>query len=109
MSSLVLAVILALPSADPAPTRAQIAQWVKDLGDNNFEVREAASKRLWQAGEAAEPAVLEALKSDDAEVRRRAGELAEKFRWGIYPDTPPKVLDLIGRYRNGDENAKLGV
>jgi predicted Zn-dependent protease len=108
MVLLVPAASVAQPAAKP-PTREQIAQWVKELGDDNFEVREEAAKKLWEAGEVAEEAVREATKSSDAEVKRRAKELTEKFRWGIYPNTPPKVLDLISRYQAGDENAKLAV
>jgi len=99
---------LAQPAAKP-PTKDQIARWIKELGDDNFDVRESASKKLWEAGEAAEAAVGEAVKSSDAEVARRAAELADKFRWGIYPDTPPKVLALVGRYQAADEGGKLGV
>lgn len=111
----VLAAVLLLPAtslaqpAPKAPTKEQIAQWVKELGDNDFDVRETASKKLWEAGEAAEAAVNEAVKSGDAEVARRAAELAEKFRWGIYPNTPPKVVELVGRYQAADENGKLAV
>ena len=50
---------------------------------------------------------MAATKSDDAEVARRAGELAEKFRWGIYPNTTPKVLALISRYQGADENGRF--
>jgi predicted Zn-dependent protease len=98
-----------LVAALTSPTKDQIAQWVKDLGDANFEVRERASRQLWEAGEAAEAAVLEATRSSDAEVARRAGELADKFRWGIYPNTPPKVVELVGRYREADANGKLAT
>ncbi len=111
----VLAAILVLPAvslAQPAPkspTPDQIAHWIKELGDNDFEVREAASKKLWEAGEAAEAAVLEAAKNGDAEVVRRAGELTDKFRWGIYPNTTPKVLQLITRYQGADENGRLAL
>jgi Flp pilus assembly protein TadD len=107
-----LVAVLLLPAAAPAqtaPGKEQIAQWVKDLGDNSFEVREAATRKLWEAGEAAEAAVAEAAKSDDAEVARRAGELAEKFRWGIFPNTPPTVITIVGRYRAADENGKLNA
>jgi Flp pilus assembly protein TadD len=110
-----LAIVLLLPPIAPsqpaakAPTKEQIARWVKELGDGNFEVRENASKRLWEAGEAAEAAVREAMRSDDAEVVRRAGELAEKFRWGIYPDTPPRVVGLVERYKSADVNGKLAA
>ncbi|HMF10704.1 MAG TPA: hypothetical protein VKE94_00310, partial [Gemmataceae bacterium] len=68
--------------------------------------RERASKSLWQAGPAAETAVFEALKSADAEVVRRAGALAAKFKWGHYPDTPPPIVERIGRYRIADEAGK---
>src|SRR5262245_40416237 len=101
----VLAAVLLLPApslAQPAakpPTKEQIAQWVKELGADDFDVRENASKKLWEAGEAAEAAVAEAAKSGDAEVARRAAELAEKFRWGIYPNTPQRVVELVGRYQ----------
>ncbi|HKI33457.1 MAG TPA: hypothetical protein VKA46_16500 [Gemmataceae bacterium] len=111
----VVAAVLFLPAAslaEPAPkppSKEQIAQWVKDLGDNSFDVRETASQKLWEAGEAAEAAVLEAARSGDAEVARRAGELADKFRWGIYPNTPPKVLALITRYQGADENGRLAI
>ena len=47
----------------------------------------------------AEPALQEAGKSDDAEVMRRAKELLDKFKWGIYPSTPKAVVELIGRYQ----------
>src|SRR5437867_3042229 len=98
---ILLATLLLLPTtahAEPAakpPTKEQIARWVKDLENDSFEVREAASKKLWEAGEAAEEAVVAATKSGDPEVSRRATEIAEKFRWGIYPNTPPKVIELV--------------
>jgi Flp pilus assembly protein TadD len=110
-----LAAVLLLPPASfaqPAPkppAPEQIARWVKDLGDNDFDVRETATRKLWEAGEAAEEAVLAATKSADAEVSRRATELANKFRWGIYPTTPQKVLDLIARYQAADENGRLAL
>jgi hypothetical protein len=98
---------LAAAPVPTKPTKEQIAGWVKQLGADDFTTREEATKRLWQAGEAAEAALQEALASDDAEVKRRARELLEKFRWGIYPDTPAKVVDLITAYKAaGDANSK---
>ena len=106
LAALALAALaVSFPSAAPAPakpTPEQIAAWVKQLGDNDFAVREEATKRLWQAGEAAESALQAARSSDDAEVKRRARELLEKFRWGVYPDTPAKVADLITAYTSAD-------
>jgi tetratricopeptide (TPR) repeat protein len=94
--------------AEP-PTKDQIARWIKELGDDDFATRERASKGLWQAGPAAESAVLEALKSSDAEVVRRATVLAAKFKWGHYPDTPPRIVERIDRYRIADEAGKQAV
>jgi tetratricopeptide (TPR) repeat protein len=85
------------PAAEP--TKAQIAKWIKELGDDSFDVREAASKHLWQAGRSAEEAVQAATQDADVEVRRRAVELWERFRWGIYPDTPKDIVGLIERYQ----------
>src|SRR5205085_6057861 len=56
--------------------------------------------------QAAEPALQAALASDDAEVKRRARELLDKFRWGVYPETPAKVVDLIAAYKSADEASK---
>src|SRR5262249_16979970 len=44
--------------------------------------------------------------SDDVEVRRRARDILEKFKWGIYPDTPAGVVDLIQKYKGGDPDGK---
>ncbi len=89
------------------PTPAEIAKAIKQLSDDSFEVREAASKLLRAAGKAGEPALEEAAKSSDAEVSRRAQEILEEFRWGIYPDTPAAVANLVNRYRTGDNDTKL--
>jgi Tfp pilus assembly protein PilF len=97
---LVLALGLAVAAqTEQAPSREEIARKVRELGDDGFVVREEATKFLWQAGRAAEAALKEALKSDDAEVVRRARDILEKFKWGIYPDTPKNIVELIERYR----------
>lgn len=81
------------------PTAAQIDRWIEQLGDGEFWVREEASRRLWAAGETAEAALKKAADSSDAEVARRAREVLEKFKWGLYPDTPKDVADLIASYQ----------
>jgi tetratricopeptide (TPR) repeat protein len=97
--------------ASPAekPTAQQIAQWIEQLGDNKFSVREAASKKLWAAGSAAESALEEAAKSEDAEVARRARDILEKFKWGIYPDTPADIVALIKAYQSAEGNTRLEI
>jgi len=91
------------------PTKEQIAQWVRQLGDDDFSTREAASKKLYEAGQAAESALQEATRSDDAEVARRAAEIMDRFKWGLYPDAPKKVVDLVSRYRSADVGGKQKV
>jgi tetratricopeptide (TPR) repeat protein len=97
----------AAPAAPPTPE--QVTGWVRDLGADEFAVREKASRALWQAGAAAEPALREALKSPDAEVARRAGEILDRFRLGIYPDTPAALVDLIHKYQAADANQRDGL
>jgi hypothetical protein len=58
-----------IPASDRA---ARAAKLVKDLGDDDFDVREAAEKALVALGTAALPALRAAVKSPDLEVRMRA-------------------------------------
>lgn len=89
-----------------APSSEEIAQAIRQLGDDEFAVREKASAFLWSAGKAAEPALKEAARSDDPEVAFRARTLLDRFKWGIYPDTPETIRVLIDRYRTADSNGK---
>jgi WD40 repeat protein len=61
-------------SADPGKENEteRIARLIKELGDDAFAKREAASRELDAIGEPALPALQQALASDDPEVRRRA-------------------------------------
>ena len=86
------------PSLSSGPTAGQL---VKDLGSPVFTVREKATRALWQLGEKARPALEEAVKGGDAEVAQRAREVLDKFDAGIFPDTPPAVLQQIREFRTG--------
>lgn len=106
-NGLVLVLALSLTAASAAPPSAEdIARAVEQLGDKNFQVREKATTFLRAAGKAAEPALRDAAKSGDREVSRRAVEILDEFKWGVYPDTPKKIVELVQRYRTGDANAK---
>jgi hypothetical protein len=56
-------------------TKAEIEKLVADLGSDDFETRESASTKLALVGEPAVALLMKAEKSDDAEVRRSAGDL----------------------------------
>ena len=108
---LAAAACVVLCAAEPPakPSKDQIAQWVKQLGDDDFSTREEASAKLYQAGKDAEEALQEAVTSDDAEVARRARAILDKFKWGLYPDATKSVVDTINRYRAADVAGKLAV
>jgi hypothetical protein len=110
LGSLLAAAWVATGRSAPAPktTPEEIARWIKQLGDNEFRLREAASRRLWAAGELAEAALREAARSDDAEVARRAKDILDKFKWGIYPDTPKEVVEQILNYQATDDANQKG-
>jgi len=101
-----LLLLAALGGAAAAPTADEIVRAIKQLGDDSFDARQKASAVLRAAGAAAEPALEQAAKSTDFEVSRRAREILEDFKWGIYPETAPKLLPHILRFRSGDEEAK---
>jgi hypothetical protein len=55
-----------------------VKKLVRDLGDDQFAVRESATTKLVLLGEPALPYVETALKSNDPEVRRRAGRVKRR-------------------------------
>ena len=81
----------------------QIAAAVEQLNSAEFEVRQRASAVLWQAGQAAEPALRQALTSNSGEVRLRAHAILNDFRYGVFADTPPEVAALVRRFRDAEE------
>ena len=81
------------------PTPDKIAEAIRQLGSDNFATREKATRFLWSAGRAAEADVQKAIVHENQEIARRALILHEKFRWGIYPDTPKEHLQLIDDFR----------
>ena len=101
------------PSAQSAPiprvTKEQVQQWIRELGDRSFSVRQQAEERLWKAGRIAERPLEKAITSSSLEIRTRANRVLTKFRWGIYPDTPKALLELIQQYRGGTTPVKLQV
>jgi hypothetical protein len=96
------AVVWADPPSAPTPAPAEIEQLIRQLGDKRFANREQASKKLWQIGAAAEPALRRAVRDPDVEIAQRANALLDKFAWGIFPETPAPVVTELERYRDGN-------
>lgn len=66
---------------------------VKQLGHDNYDVREIATKKLIAMGEKAIPALEQALKSEDLEVRLRAGRALRAIRAKGKPEAQDKPAD----------------
>jgi tetratricopeptide (TPR) repeat protein len=90
-------------AATPATTSPdithQLALAVAQLGDDDPQVRDAASRKLGAMGRAALPALRQAANGDDPEVASRARRLLAGFRYGIDPDTPAALMELVNQYR----------
>ena len=75
---------------------------VAQLGDDDPRVRDAATRKLGAMGRSALPALREAAQGDDPEVASRARRLLMEFRYGIDPETPAPLMQLVNQYR-GDQ------
>ena len=62
-------------ASNEATTTTKAAVLVEQLGDDSFEIREAAYSQLEKLGKTAQPALEEAVKSKDLEVSSRAKRL----------------------------------
>jgi HEAT repeat protein len=82
---LLLTVVIIIPLDDPAKTAApdakQLKKLIRDLGADEFSVREKATQSLSDIGRPALPALREALQqSIDAEVRQRARRIMDSIQ-----------------------------
>lgn len=94
-------------SKSPADDAARIAQAIADLGHENFEQREAATRLLWEWAHAAEPALRAAADSDDPEISQRAHKLLNQLSQGLRPNTSDQTHDLLRRYPLLDAGRKI--
>jgi WD40 repeat protein len=91
-------VVLTLPGAacrgaEEPVTAAEIDRLVRQLGDDDFDKREAASKALTAIGKPALRAVLRARTHPDVEVRRRAEQIFEALAAKL-PDVVQKAAEI---------------
>ena len=103
--SLVLPLSLKAQDAkeSPAPTKEDILQAIEDLASSEFLKREKAAKLLWNAGRAAEGPLAEAVaKEENLEAKLRAEQILSKFKLGIYPDTPPELVETLKQFQTAN-------
>jgi uncharacterized protein HemY len=84
---------------------------VRALGDDRFAVREKATAYLWSRGRSAEELLEQTLLGPDVDLETaiRARQILDKFRWSIYPDTPPDILKFIEDFRQAPSEKKQEV
>lgn len=69
-------VCLTMAGEAPAPSsEADVQQWIKDLGADDFKLRAAAEDNLRKGGDVARTALQKALPSNDAEVQSRGSRV----------------------------------
>ena len=88
------------------PTREEILKAIEALKSDDFEVRETATKKIWRMGRRAEPYLRQAVAEDSAELHYRGTRILSEFKLGLYPDTPEKIRNVVQAYRTGNGNAK---
>lgn len=76
----------------PKPPAPSVEQWIEQLGDKEFQKREAALKALQALGAQALPALVKARNHPDAEVRKRLAELIPALETAVA--LAPKLVTL---------------
>jgi hypothetical protein len=95
-----------LPQIEETKQSEAVRRAVAELAHPDAAVRERASRFLWIAGKSATAALTEAAESGDPEVAARARSILLDFKYGLYPDTPKVMRDIIVSYRDGQANDK---
>jgi len=96
-------------AAEDRGKKPEPAELVRQLGDESYPVREAATFELWALGEKAKPMLSQAIASGDPEVVMRARSLLRKVHLGILPDSPPEVVELVVKYDTASPEMRLTI
>jgi hypothetical protein len=112
---------LAAKEPEPVPQKTtnaeEIQQLVRRLGDDSFSARELADDQLRAVGPPAVPALRQALKNPDPEVRRRVRTILESIHLSVAnliealkDDNPEVRKDAAQRLQHyGPEKARAAV
>lgn len=85
-----------------AISQSDIARLIKDLGDDRWKVRDAATQQLREIGRPAVPALREAIKKPDMEVKVRAKLLLKAICQGNPDELAEKRVELQKAFRKAD-------
>jgi hypothetical protein len=112
LARMVVVIACAVPAAErqtrgDAGDAAAIADLIRQLGADDYAVREAAAGRLTTLGADAADALLAAAESsDDLEVALKARWLVEALPLASASD-PPVVTSILDRYTRGDFDTRV--
>jgi HEAT repeat protein len=84
----------------PAASGEEIRKLVEQLDAKEYAVRQAATNRLIDLGETVVPAMVEALKSPSAEVRRRAQAILDEVRWTVEKQLDRDYAELVKKEKD---------
>ena len=77
----------------------RIKELVRRLGDDDFKMREEASRQLMMLGPRARPFLQAALKDSDPEIVRRAGDCLERISRGMSVTALSAAVRVLARRR----------
>jgi hypothetical protein len=105
------------------PAREKISQWIADLDNDEFAVRERADKELLKAGNQAKALMQDALEANPSlEQKRRLQRILQVLsKGGVDPETlltvrgvmvveqigSPKAQELLREWAKGAAEARL--
>jgi hypothetical protein len=104
---LLLACILAASVNAPALAQETAASWVKKLGSGSYSEREAAARMLEQIGQAALPALRDAVEHADLETRRRVVVVMERIEDKLTAESVLRPTPIALRFKNESIGAAL--
>lgn len=82
-------------TTDEATAERQLSEWIEQLGDPQFAVRQRAQEQLIKLGFEAFDALVEAEQHEDPEVAMQAGYLVRQIRSGWTRDSDPRQIQEI--------------
>ncbi|NQZ57151.1 MAG: hypothetical protein HRT88_06735, partial [Lentisphaeraceae bacterium] len=87
----------------------KVDKFIQQLGASTHLQREAASKELWNLGQAALQALKKASQSSDPEIKSRAMKLLAKIELGLTPDTPKEFIRPLKDFLTSDLNTQKRI
>ena len=110
IASFLLLLCVSRLTADTAPAStatSNLSAQISKLADPDPKIRDQATNTLWLAGPAAEPLLKQAAEDDDPEISQRARTLLHNINYGLLPDTPAQVVELLERYLEGRKSPDM--